>query len=55
MTSLTTNGSSFVEVFSRIGIPSAAGIMNFVVIAAMLSAIYSSAFTNSRTFYNLAL
>jgi AAT family amino acid transporter len=54
-TSLTSKGSPFVEVFTRIGIPSAAGVMNLVVIAAVLSAVNASVFTNSRTFYNLAL
>ncbi|WP_371884487.1 amino acid permease [Caballeronia sp. S22] len=54
-TSLTTKGSPFVDVFSRIGIPAAAGIMNLVVVTAVLSAVNSSVFTNSRTFYNLAL
>lgn len=54
-TSLTTKGSPFVEVFARFGIPGAAGIMNLVVITAVLSAVNASVFTNSRTFYNLAL
>ena len=35
--------------------PGAASIMNVVVITAVLSAVNSSVFTNSRTFYNLAL
>jgi AAT family amino acid transporter len=54
-TSLTTKGSPFVEVFTKIGIPAAAGVMNLVVIMAVLSAVNASVFTNSRTFYNLAL
>jgi AAT family amino acid transporter len=54
-TSLTTKGSPFVEVFTKIGIPAAAGIMNLVVIMAVLSAVNASVFTNSRTFYNLSL
>lgn len=54
-TSLTTKGSPFVEVFTRIGVPGAASIMNLVVITAVLSAVTSSVFTNSRTFYNLSL
>ncbi|MFP6561963.1 amino acid permease [Paraburkholderia sp. B3] len=54
-TSLTTRGSPFVEVFTKIGIPAAAGIMNLVVIMAVLSAVNASVFTNSRTFYNLSL
>ncbi len=54
-TSLTTKGSPFVEVFTKIGIPAAASIMNLVVMMAVLSAVNASVFTNSRTFYNLAL
>ncbi|RQR68697.1 MULTISPECIES: amino acid permease [unclassified Burkholderia] len=54
-TSLTTKGSPFVDVFTKIGIPAAAGIMNLVVIMAVLSAVNASVFTNSRTFYNLSL
>ncbi|MEM5388266.1 amino acid permease [Paraburkholderia phymatum] len=54
-TSLTTKGSPFVEVFTKIGIPAAASIMNLVVIMAVLSAVNASVFTNSRTFYNLSL
>lgn len=54
-TSLTTKGSPFVEVFTKIGIPAAASIMNLVVVMAVLSAVNASVFTNSRTFYNLAL
>lgn len=54
-TSLTTKGSPFVEVFTKMGIPAAAAIMNLVVITAVLSAVNASVFTNSRTFYNLSL
>ncbi|WP_027797032.1 amino acid permease [Paraburkholderia acidipaludis] len=54
-TSLTTKGSPFVEVFTKMGIPAAASIMNLVVIMAVLSAVNASVFTNSRTFYNLSL
>ncbi|AXF26014.1 amino acid permease [Burkholderia pyrrocinia] len=54
-TSLTTKGSPFVEVFTKMGIPAAAGFMNLVVIMAVLSAVNASVFTNSRTFYNLSL
>ncbi|KAF7959301.1 D-alanine/D-serine/glycine permease [Cupriavidus sp. UYMU48A] len=54
-TSLATKGSPFVDVFTKIGIPGAASIMNLVVIAAVPSAVNASVFTNSRTFYNLAL
>lgn len=54
-TSLTTKGSPFVDVFTKIGVPAAAGIMNLVVVTAVLSAVNASVFTNSRTFYNLSL
>lgn len=54
-TSLTTKGSPFVEVFTKIGIPGAADIMNLVMVTAVLSAVNASVFTNSRTFYNLSL
>lgn len=53
--SLTGKGSPFVEVFTMIGVPAAATIMNLVVIAAVLSEINSTVFSNSRTFYNLSL
>jgi AAT family amino acid transporter len=52
---LTTKGSPFVDVFVKMGVPAAAGIMNLVVVTAVLSAVNASVFTNSRTFYNLAL
>ncbi|WP_413098645.1 amino acid permease [Streptomyces sp. Inha503] len=54
-TSLTGSGSPFVTVFAKIGVPAAATIMNVVVITAVLSAVNSAVFTNSRTFYNLSL
>lgn len=52
---LGKQGSPFVEVFSRIGIPAAASVINFVVITAAFSSVNSSIFTNSRTLYNLSL
>ncbi|MGI5467380.1 amino acid permease [Streptomyces sp. CA-132043] len=54
-TQLNGSGSPFVTVFSEIGIPAAATVMNLVVITAVLSAVNASVFINSRTFYNLAL
>ena len=54
-TDLTGKGSPFVEVFSMIGIPGAASIMNLVVITAVLSAVNSSVFFHSRKLYNMAL
>ncbi len=52
---LGSKGSPFVEVFTKMNIPAAASIMNIVVISAVLSAVNSSVFANSRTFYNLSL
>ncbi|WP_306317466.1 MULTISPECIES: amino acid permease [unclassified Streptomyces] len=54
-TALNGTGSPFVTVFAKIGVPAAATIMNVVVITAVLSAVNSTVFTNSRTFYNLSL
>ncbi|ULT58771.1 amino acid permease [Neobacillus drentensis] len=50
-----SKGSPFVEIFTKMNIPAAASIMNLVVISAVLSAVNSSIFANTRTFYNLAL
>ncbi|NMM63382.1 amino acid permease [Clostridium sp. P21] len=50
-----SSGSPFVEVFSRIGIPAAASVINFVVIIAAVSTLNASIFVNSRVIYNLAL
>ncbi|MFD7687865.1 amino acid permease [Streptomyces sp. NPDC059781] len=54
-TSLNGSGSPFVTVFAKIGVPAAATVMNVVVVTAVLSAVNSAVFTNSRTFYNLSL
>ncbi|HWC24158.1 MAG TPA: amino acid permease [Flexivirga sp.] len=54
-TSLTGDSSPFVEVFASIGIPAAATIMNVVVITAVLSAINSTVFSDTRIIYNLSL
>ncbi|MBT1162598.1 MULTISPECIES: amino acid permease [Bifidobacterium] len=48
-------GSPFVQVFSQIGIPAAASIINFVVITASLSSLNSGMYLYSRQIYNLAL
>ena len=48
------NGSPFVMTFDRIGIPYAAGIINFVVLTAALSSCNSGIFSNGRMLYNLA-
>lgn len=50
-----TAGSPFVEVFSKIGIPAAASIINFVVITAAISSLNSGIYSTSRMVYNLAL
>lgn len=50
-----SKGSPFVEVFSRVGVPAAASILNFVVIIAAVSALNASVFVNSRAIYNLSL
>ncbi|ABO51727.1 amino acid/polyamine/organocation transporter, APC superfamily [Desulforamulus reducens MI-1] len=49
-----TQGSPFVIVFDKMGIPAAAGIINFVVLTAALSAFNSCLFSTGRMLYNLA-
>ena len=53
--SLGTIGSPFVATFSKLGIGAAAGIINFVVLTAALSACNSGIFTTGRMLYNLSL
>lgn len=48
------NGSPFVLTFDKIGIPAAAGIINFVVLTAALSSCNGGIFSTSRMLYNLA-
>lgn len=52
---IKTTVSPFVQVFSAMGIKYAAGIINFVVLTAAMSATNSALFTTSRTLYTLAL
>ncbi|MFC6323906.1 amino acid permease [Companilactobacillus baiquanensis] len=52
---ITTTASPFVQVFSGVGIRGAAGILNFVVLTAALSATNSCLFSTSRTLYSLSL
>ena len=52
---LSTNISPFVDVFTKIGLPSVAVIMNIVAITAALSAFNSCLYSSSRMLYNLAL
>lgn len=51
---ITTTASPFVQVFSGVGITAAAGILNFVVLTAAMSATNSAIFSTSRTLYALA-
>lgn len=50
-----TSSSPFVQVFAAIGIPGAAGILNFVVLTAAMSATNSAIFSTSRSLYALAV
>ncbi len=52
---ITTTASPFVQVFSGIGIVGAAGILNFVVLTAAVSATNSCLFSTSRTMYALSM
>ena len=51
---LNPSQSPFVVVFSRVGIPTAAGIVNFVVLTAALSSCNSGIFSTGRMLYTLA-
>lgn len=51
---ISTSASPFVQVFAAIGIPGAAGILNFVVLTAALSATNSCLFSTSRTLHTLS-
>lgn len=53
-TKIATTSSPFVQVFKAVGIPAAAGIINFVVLTAALSATNSSIFSTSRSLYALS-
>ena len=50
-----TTGSPFVMTFERLGIKTAAGIINFVVLTAALSSCNGGIFSTGRMLYNLAL
>jgi AAT family amino acid transporter len=50
-----SNGSPFVLIFDKIGIPGAADLINFVVLTAALSAFNSGLFSTGRMLYNLSL
>lgn len=49
-----TSSSPFVQVFAALGIVGAAGIVNFVVLTAAVSATNSCLFSTSRSLYSLA-
>lgn len=49
-----TQGSPFVLTFEQLGIPAAAGIINFVVLTAALSSCNSGIFSTGRMLFNLA-
>ncbi|WP_191566053.1 amino acid permease [Metabacillus idriensis] len=49
-----TQGSPFVLTFEKIGIPAAAGIINFVVLTAALSSCNGGIFSTGRMLFNLA-
>ncbi|AZB41018.1 amino acid permease [Bacillus sp. FJAT-42376] len=49
-----TQGSPFVLTFEKLGIPGAAGIINFVVLTAALSSCNSGIFSTGRMLFNLA-
>lgn len=51
---LNTSSSPFVEVFTLVGIPVAAGIINFVVLTSAASACNSGLFSTSRMLYTLS-
>lgn len=51
---IKTNSSPFVQVFSAIGVMGAAGILNFVVLTAAMSATNSAIFSTSRSLYALS-
>jgi D-serine/D-alanine/glycine transporter len=53
-TQLDASSSPFVEVFALIGIPVAAGIINFVVLTSAASACNSGLFSTSRILYTLS-
>lgn len=48
------DGSPFVLIFSDLGIPAAAGILNLVVLSAAVSVYNSGAYSNARMLYSLA-
>ncbi|MGX6444847.1 amino acid permease [Neobacillus sp. K501] len=53
-TEIGSQGSPFVLTFDKLGIPAAAGIINFVVLTAALSSCNGGIFSTARMLFNLA-
>ncbi len=53
-TEMAATGSPFVQIFTHVGISSAANLLNFVVLTAALSAYNSALYSNGRILYGLA-
>lgn len=53
-TQIDGTGSPFVQIFTHLGIPFAAGLLNIVVISAVISAVNSDIFSVGRMLYSLA-
>lgn len=51
---ITSDKSPFVMIFERMGIPAAAGVINFVVLTAALSSCNSGIFSTGRMLFSLA-
>jgi AAT family amino acid transporter len=54
-TNYSAGASPFVAVFAGLGVPVAAGIINFVVLTSALSAANSALFSTSRTLFTMAV
>lgn len=52
---MEATGSPFVQIFSHVGIPAAANLLNFVVLTAALSAYNSALYSNGRMLYGLSV
>ncbi|MBP2651787.1 MAG: amino acid permease-associated region [Firmicutes bacterium] len=52
---METTGSPFVQIFSYVGIPAAAHLLNLVVLTAAISAYNSALYSNGRMLYGLAV
>lgn len=52
---MAMTGSPFVQIFTYVGIPSAANVLNVVVLTAALSAYNSALYSNGRMLYGLAV